>query len=69
MNLHCLVKGALQEISKDLHAILDILADSKLRARGRKGTEMERTSILSEFHRELIAAGVKSYSGWLHPAN
>jgi hypothetical protein len=65
-NLQCLVMGAFQEGSKDLHALLDTLADSKLRAkglaRGREGTEMERAIILSEFRRELSVAGAKAYS-------
>ena len=32
--LQCLVIGAFQEGSKDLHSLLEVLADSKLRSRG-----------------------------------
>ena len=41
-----LVVGAFQEGSKDLHSLLDTMADSQLRARGlargRQGTDQER---------------------------
>ena len=61
--------GAFQEGSKDLHALLETLADSKLRAkglaRGREGTEQERAIILSEFRRELSVAGAKANSACL----
>ena len=56
-NLQCLVMGTFQEGSKDLHSLLEILADHKLRARGlargREGTERKRAVILSDFRREL----------------
>ena len=43
-NLVCLVMGTFQEGSKDLHSLLETLADHKLRAkglaRGREGTEI-----------------------------
>ena len=55
-NLECLVMGAFQEGSKDLHSLLEVLADSKLRvrglARGREGSEWERSTILSDCKRE-----------------
>ena len=48
--LQCLVMGTFQEGSPDLHALLETLAVSKLRAkglvRGREGTERERAIIL-----------------------
>ena len=68
-NLQCLVMGAFQEGSKDLHALLETLSDSKLRAkglaRGREGTEQERAIILSEFRRELSVVGAKANSACL----
>ena len=55
--------------SKDLHSLLDTLADSKLRvlglARGREGTERERSKMLSDFRRELSLASAKAYSSCL----
>ena len=60
---------AFQEESKYLHSLLEVLSDSKLRvrglARGREGSEWERSTILSDFRRELILAGAKSYSSCL----
>jgi hypothetical protein len=51
---------------KDLNALLEILADSRLRmkglARGREGSEWERSSIMSDLRRELSLAGAKAYS-------
>ena len=48
---------------------MEVLADSKLRsrglARGREGSEWERSSILSDFRRELSLAGAKAYSSCL----
>jgi hypothetical protein len=59
------VFGAFQEGSKDLHALLDTLVDSKLRAkglaRGGEGTEKERAILLSEFRRELLCKVFKVY--------
>ena len=47
------VVGSFQEASKDLHHLLECLADSKLKARGlargREGDEWERSLILHEF--------------------
>ena len=67
--LQCLVMGTFQEGSPDLHALLETLADSKLRAkglaRGREGTERERSIILSEFRRELSVTCAKANSACL----
>ena len=67
--LQCLVMGAFQEGSKDLHALLEVLADSKLKmkglARGREGSEWERSSIMTDLRRELSLAGAKAYSACL----
>ena len=67
--LQCLVMGAFQEGSKDLHALLEVLADSRLRmkglARGREGSEWEKSSIMSDLRRELSLAGAKAYSACL----
>ena len=67
--LQCLVMGTFQEGSKDLHALLEILTDCKLRARGlargREGTERERSSILCDFRRELSNVGAKAVSSCL----
>ena len=61
--------GTFQEGSKDLHALLETVADSKLRAkglaRGREGTDMERAIILSEFRRELSVTAAKANSACL----
>ena len=54
--------GAFQKSSKDLHALLESLADSKLRAeglaRGREGSEEERSIILAGLRRKLSMAAV-----------
>ena len=67
--LICLVMGTFQEGSKDLHFLLDQLADSKIRAmglaRGREGTEFERSVILTNIRRELSTAGAKAQSACL----
>ena len=67
--LQGLVVGAFQEGSKDLHTLLDLLADSKLRAmglaRGREGTEQERAIILSGLRRRLSMAAAKANSACL----
>ena len=64
-----MVVGSFQEGSKDLHALLETMADSKLRsrglARGREGTEQERSVILSNLRRELSTAAAKSNSSCL----
>ena len=68
-NLQCLVMGTFQEGSKDLHSLLETLADHKLRAkglaRGREGTERERAVMLSDFRRELSVTGAKAQSACL----
>jgi hypothetical protein len=67
--LQCLVMGTFQEGSKDLHALLETLADCKLRARGlargREGTEKERSAILSDLRRLLSSLGAKDMSSCL----
>ena len=67
--LLCLVMGTFQEGSKDLHHLLDVIADSKLRARGlargREGSEHERSVILMNLRRELSTAGAKAQSACL----
>ena len=61
--------GTFQEGSKDLHYLLEILADSKIRARGlargREGTEQERSVILLNLRRELSMAGARAHSACL----
>ena len=61
-----LVVGAFQEGSNDLHALLGTLADSQLRAkglaRGREGTDQERSIILAGLRRALSMAAAKAYS-------
>ena len=61
--------GVFQEESPDLHALLETLADSQLRdqclARGREGSEHERSVILSGFRSELSMAAAKAYSACL----
>ena len=58
--LQGLVVGAFQEGSKDLHSLLEIVADSKLPAkglaRGREGTEHERSLIIMNLRMELSPA-------------
>ena len=67
--LLCLVMGTFQEGSKDMHSLLDIIAESKLKARGlargREGTEQERSVILMNMRRELSTAGAKAQSACL----
>ena len=64
-----LVVGAFQEGSKDLHALLGTLADSQLRAkglaRGREGTDQERSIILAGLRRTLSMAAAKANSACL----
>ena len=68
-NLQGLVMGAFQEGSKDLHALLESLADSKLRAkglaRGREGSEQERSIMIAGLRRELSLAAAKANSASL----
>ena len=67
--LLCLVMGTFQEGSKDLHHLLDLVADSKLRARGlargSEGSAHERSVILMNLRRELSTAGAKAQSACL----
>ena len=67
--LQGLVLGAFQEASKDVHSLLDILADSRVKAmglaRGREGTDQERAAILSGFRRQLSMTAAKAYSACL----
>ena len=64
-----LVVGAFQEGSNDLHALLESMADSKLKAkglaRGREGSDHERSVILAGFRRELSMSSAKAYSACL----
>ena len=61
--------GAFQEGSHDLRALLESLADFKLKAkglaRGREGSSHERSVILAGFRRELSMASAKAYSACL----
>ena len=61
--------GAFQEGSHDLHVLLESLANSKLKAkglaRGREGSDHERSVILAGFRRELSMASAKAYSACL----
>ena len=67
--LQGLVLGAFQEGSQDVHALLDILADSKLKARGlargREGSNQERAVILAGMRRQLSMTAAKAYSACL----
>ena len=67
--LQGLVVGAFQEASKDVHSLLDVLADTKVKAmglaRGREGTDQERAAILSGFRRQLSMTAAKAYSACL----
>ena len=68
-HLQGIVLGAFQEGSKDLHSLLESMADSKLRAkglaRGREGTEQERSIILAGLRRELSMTVAKANSACL----
>ena len=61
--------GSFQEVSKDLHDFLECLTDAKLRARGlargREGSEWERSLLLHEFRRELSLVAAKAVSACL----
>ena len=61
--------GAWQEGSKDLHGLLDILADKKIHAlglaRGRETSERERAQILSGYRRILSTTAARASSGCL----
>ena len=64
-----LVVGAFQEGSKDLHSLLGTMADSQLRARGlargRQGTDQERSIILAGLRRVLSMTAAKAHSSCL----
>ena len=61
--------GAFQEGSKDLHSLLGTMADSQLRARGlargRQGTDQERSIILAGLRRVLSMTAAKAHSSCL----
>ena len=61
--------GAWQEGSKDLHGILDMLAQAKVQtlglARGRENTEWERAMILSCYRRTLSTVAARASLGCL----
>ena len=61
--------GSFQEGCKDLHSLLGILADSQLKAkglaRGREGSEQERSVILAGMRRQLSMTAAKAYSACL----
>ena len=67
--LQGLVVGAFQEGSQDLHALLETLADSKIRAmglaRGREGTENERATVMAGLRRKLSMTAAKANSACL----
>ena len=61
--------GAWQEASKDLHNLLDVLADHKVAAlglaRGREASENERAQMLSGYRRTLSTTAARANSGCL----
>ena len=63
------VVGAFQEGSKDLHTLLGTLADSQLQARGlargREGSDQERSIILAGMRRSLSMVAARAYSSCL----
>ena len=63
------VMGAWQEGSKDLHSLLDTLADHKVQvlglARGREASERERAQIVSGYRRTLSTTAARASSGCL----
>ena len=67
--LQGLVMGSFQEGSKDVHSLLDILADSQLKAKGlaqgREGSDQERAIILSGMRRQVSLVAAKAYSACL----
>ena len=68
-NILTWVIGAWQEGSKDLHDLLDLLADHKVAvlglARGREASEIERAQILSGYRRTLSTTAASASSGCL----
>ncbi len=67
--LLCGVEGSWQKASKDLHSLLNLLADSKVQAlglaRGREATERERSQILSGYWWILSTTAARATSGCL----
>ena len=63
------VMGAWQEGSKDLHDLLDMLADNKVAVlglvRGREASDHERAQILSGYRRTLSTTAARASSGCL----
>jgi hypothetical protein len=59
----------LQEGSKDIHSLLETLADSQLRANGltigREGSSQERAAILAGMRRQLSMTAARAYSACL----
>ena len=66
-NILTWVMGAWQEGSKDLHDLLDHLADHKVAvhglARGREASENKRAQILSGYRRTLSTTAARASSG------
>ena len=62
-----LVMGTFQEGSKDRHSLLDLIVDFKLcargLARGKKGSEQERSIILLNLRRELSTVCLYLWKG------
>ena len=67
--LQLLVMGAWQEGTADLHSLLDLLADTKVRrmglAMGRELSDRERAKVLSEYRRVLSVTAARATSGCL----
>ena len=67
--LQLLVVGSWQEGTKDLHSLLDLLADLKVKrlglAKGRELSDRERTKVLSDYRRILSVTAARASSGCL----
>ena len=67
--LQLLVMGSWQEGTKDLHSLLDLLADLKVKrlglARGRELSDRERARVLSDYRRILSVTAARASSGCL----
>ena len=65
----CFPVGAWQEASKDLHDLLDLLADHKVArlglAKGREASENEHAQMLSGYRRTLSTTAAGANSGCL----
>ena len=61
--------GAFQEASRDLHDLIELLADTKVGmmglARGREASNRERAQILSGYRRTLSTTAARASSGCL----